>query len=1077
MFEKKLSINFSKIFFIFLVVSSLYYIVYASDDPYFDAISSENTLISYYRMGESAGATEFVDSENGHNATTANITFEQDGLMASTTDTASLFNGSSGKATTPSGVFDFDKSDSFSFEFLVEPNISRPGGNAENVIFSNINTSSPYNGYEIQLNYNTLVSGKAVLAVYMISNFGTQNYIYVHGNTDLSNGNIYHVVVTYDGTGVAGGLKFYINDTLENLTIVKNNLSGSIISPLDPTIGSRQSTRFLPGTLDELSVYSSVLSPSVVGQHYDASVQPPIGDINPPVISDIASSTVVTTATVTWTTSESSTSKVEYGLTDSYGGESYSATLVSSHSISLSDLDPNSTYHFRISSTDNSGNEAISDDLTFNTKINLIDPTAPVKIILDTDMASDADDIGDIGVLHGLANLDKAEIIAVITSSTNEYSPAAVKAFNTYYGRSSIPIGAYQGNIPSGFIPNDSAYTQTITEEFGTVGDERSNYTDATTIYRQALSSSPDSSVVIVATGFFQPLKDLLGSSGDEISSLTGYQLVAQKVKRLVVVAGIYPDDGGSPEWNFVQDPAGANYVFSNWPTELVSVGIELGNTISTAPPFTDDSAINPLRRAYQLKLGDGFVSREAWGQLGVLYGVLGLSSNFSVAALDGTTSVNSTTGANAWSQFPDSNHAYLVKLESDLNIQNYLNSLLDLDPDTTPPSISSIVESNLGSDSVTISWSTDKTSDSQIEYGLTSSYTTSTTLDTTITSSHSAVLSGLTPGVTYHYRVLSKSTDLNQGYSSDQTFTTIDNIPPVISILSPEDSTTTSGQSVTISSSASDNISVSGVKFYYDDGGVNLIGEDTESPYELVWDVSEINNGTYSILAVAEDTTGNFATSSVNLIINRESQSQSNDEDSNPVVGNTGGGTTAPSPIIPPSGFTIGEFLQDKDGSLLNFNLGVDITKIAISNNLDFNPALYINATDSVRLSNVNEDIFYVKYCNKYAKCSPPISVYSENKSKIENRIHKFNIDLEYGDVNSDVLELQKYLNSNGYLLSKVGVGSVGKETDYFGKMTLRALKMFQEANSNDILKPIGLKEATGYFGISTRNFINNSF
>jgi peptidoglycan hydrolase-like protein with peptidoglycan-binding domain len=63
------------------------------------------------------------------------------------------------------------------------------------------------------------------------------------------------------------------------------------------------------------------------------------------------------------------------------------------------------------------------------------------------------------------------------------------------------------------------------------------------------------------------------------------------------------------------------------------------------------------------------------------------------------------------------------------------------------------------------------------------------------------------------------------------------------------------------------------------------------------------------------------------------------------------------------------------------------------------------------------------------------------------------------------DVRNLQKYLNANGFIISKTRVGSSGKESTLFGMMTYKALQKFQ--------KSVGLP-ATGFFGPMTRAYIN---
>uniref|UniRef100_UPI003297E696 fibronectin type III domain-containing protein n=1 Tax=Salmonella enterica TaxID=28901 RepID=UPI003297E696 len=62
------------------------------------------------------------------------------------------------------------------------------------------------------------------------------------------------------------------------------------------------------------------------------------------------------------------TSKVAYGPTSAYeDGTVDDTTLRTSHSVALTGLTPESTYHFQVASTDGSGNAAAGDDGTFTT--------------------------------------------------------------------------------------------------------------------------------------------------------------------------------------------------------------------------------------------------------------------------------------------------------------------------------------------------------------------------------------------------------------------------------------------------------------------------------------------------------------------------------------------------------------------------------------------------------------------------------------------------------------------------------------------------------------------------------------
>ncbi|HRH31130.1 MAG TPA: SwmB domain-containing protein [Candidatus Paceibacterota bacterium] len=79
----------------------------------------------------------------------------------------------------------------------------------------------------------------------------------------------------------------------------------------------------------------------------------------------------------------------------------------------------------------------------------------------------------------------------------------------------------------------------------------------------------------------------------------------------------------------------------------------------------------------------------------------------------------------------------------------------------------------------------------------------------------------------------------------------------------------------------------------------------------------------------------------------------------------------------------------------------------------------------------------------------------------------------LKTGMTSKAIFDLQKYLNTHGFIVSKTGAGSPGKETSFFGAATRAAITKFQEAHAKEILIPVGLKKGTGIFGPSTKKYI----
>jgi hypothetical protein len=107
-----------------------------------------------------------------------------------------------------------------------------------------------------------------------------------------------------------------------------------------------------------------------------------------PVISGVGSPSITAgETTITFTTDEPTTAQIEYGLTDSYGNTtSINRNLVTSHSVTIFGLNPNTTYHYRVITRDASGNASVSDDKTFTTKVLVTVDTDNDGVVDSSDM-------------------------------------------------------------------------------------------------------------------------------------------------------------------------------------------------------------------------------------------------------------------------------------------------------------------------------------------------------------------------------------------------------------------------------------------------------------------------------------------------------------------------------------------------------------------------------------------------------------------------------------------------------------------------------------------------------------------
>ncbi len=161
------------------------------------------------------------------------------------------------------------------------------------------------------------------------------------------------------------------NSTVESINVASGQVTGS----------GTTSITINPSTiLDDTTAYY-IIVPSTA--FVDASLNPFEGvsasttwtfttaDVNPPLITSISTSTAATsTLSVTWDTSELASTKFAYGLTDALGlttVETDTSTQVLSHSVSLNNLLPCTSYQFAVVSRDASLNSATSSLSGFTT--------------------------------------------------------------------------------------------------------------------------------------------------------------------------------------------------------------------------------------------------------------------------------------------------------------------------------------------------------------------------------------------------------------------------------------------------------------------------------------------------------------------------------------------------------------------------------------------------------------------------------------------------------------------------------------------------------------------------------------
>jgi inosine-uridine nucleoside N-ribohydrolase len=209
---------------------------------------------------------------------------------------------------------------------------------------------------------------------------------------------------------------------------------------------------------------------------------------------------------------------------------------------------------------------------------------AGVPIIFDTDIGNDVDDALAMGVIHALINRAECQLLAVTITKDNQYAALIINLINTFYGRPDIPIGMAH----SGITPDDGRYLKEVILTKNEKGEDAfphaikpgSDVPEAVGLLRKTLAVQADGSVVVVQVGFSTNFARLMDSGPDDISPLSGMELIRKKVLLLSIMAGAFDPKYTHIEYNIQCDVPAAKKLIAGWPTPIVFSGFEIGDMI-----------------------------------------------------------------------------------------------------------------------------------------------------------------------------------------------------------------------------------------------------------------------------------------------------------------------------------------------------------------------------------------------------------------------------------------------------------------------------------------------------------------
>ena len=243
------------------------------------------------------------------------------------------------------------------------------------------------------------------------------------------------------------------------------------------------------------------------------------------------------------------------------------------------------------------------------------------KIIVDTDLGYDVDDVSALAVVDILHNQGLAELCAVTHCVSEEKAGDAVAWINDFYGVE-VPIGLakdrYDANALKKFIQKIPI-------------PKKGGYPCAVSVLKKVLSESEDKSIILLCIGQLNNLQALLKDEA-------GRALAYKKIQEIVVMGGYFSpyedfyEYGGTKwkgEFNIISDLLSAKAVVECEDLPLSFVDFQQGVDVELDVDKMDFDKKHPIDIVYRKA---GWCKRPSWDIVASFYACGGFEEIFKIS-------------------------------------------------------------------------------------------------------------------------------------------------------------------------------------------------------------------------------------------------------------------------------------------------------------------------------------------------------------------------------------------------------------------------------------------------------------
>lgn len=288
----------------------------------------------------------------------------------------------------------------------------------------------------------------------------------------------------------------------------------------------------------------------------------------------------------------------------------------------------------------------------------------PRKIIFDTDIGGDCDDVVALDLLISAHRQGLCNLVGVSCTSMAAEGAGCARAVLTYRGMGELPLSAAAERER-----NPSYYGVIVSGRFPELARMEIPFPEPVKSLRRLIVENPG--VCIIVVGDSTNMANLLRSEPDEISPLSGVELVRENVSFFAVMAGSFSWQNGTQdwgekladgsvkphaEWNIICDRPAAAAFFEMVPVDVYVLPFEAGLPVLSGKVLADAGENCPDGLAI---IAHGSANgRASWDPMTALFAVWGAEPWLTVSE-SGRITVDSE-GVTWFEACPDGKHYVL---------------------------------------------------------------------------------------------------------------------------------------------------------------------------------------------------------------------------------------------------------------------------------------------------------------------------------------------------------------------------------------------------------------------------------